>query len=74
MWFTTVLGPTPPAHATEQWVKTAVDVLIYRVVYGVTDQIVAFGPEISTDSDDELRRSWRHAVARKLADHRSKLS
>lgn len=74
VWFTTVLGPAPPAHATEQWVKTALDVLTYRVVYGVTDQIVALGPEISTDSDDELRRSWRHTVARNLDGQRSKLS
>lgn len=74
VWFTTVLGQAPPAHKTEEWVKTAVDLLAYRVVYGVTDQIVALGPEISTDSDDSWRRSWRHELANRLAAHRSKLS
>lgn len=74
VWFTTVFGPGPPRHETEQWVKTAVDVLAYRVIYGVTDQIVALGPEISADSDDTTRRSWRQQLANRLTTHRPKPS
>lgn len=74
VWFSTVLGPGPPAHATEQWVKTAVDVLAYRAIFGVSDQIVALGPENGPDSDGAIQRSWRHTVAQQLAGHRSKLS
>lgn len=73
VWFTTVLGPTPPAHETARWVKTAVDVLAYRVIYGVSDQLVALGPEIG-DGVDATRCSWRRRLAGQLAEYRSELS
>lgn len=73
VWFSTVLGPTPPAHETAQWVKTAVDVLAYRVIYEVDDHIIALGPERS-DGGDATRRSWRTRLADQLAEHRSELS
>lgn len=73
VWFTTVLGPTPPAHHTTRWVKTAVDVLAYRVIYEVADQLVALGPEIG-DGVDATRRSWRRSLSGQLAEYRSELS
>ncbi|MDH2390613.1 hypothetical protein QCN29_17805 [Streptomyces sp. HNM0663] len=43
VWFVTVLGPAPPADATQEWIDLAVDVLVYRITHQVTDPVVALG-------------------------------
>ncbi|WP_051581080.1 hypothetical protein [Pseudonocardia acaciae] len=42
-WFETALGPGAPSTNTESWLETAVDVVTYRLVAGVDDQILALG-------------------------------
>ncbi|MFI7547795.1 hypothetical protein [Actinoplanes sp. NPDC049599] len=43
-WFTTVLGHRPlPARAAE-WREAAIQLVLYRITYEVTDAVVALGP------------------------------
>lgn len=62
VWFATVLGITPPGTGTDEWLKTATELVAYRITYGVTDPVLALGatPDINTGD-----RYWLH---RKLAD------
>ncbi|MEV0700020.1 hypothetical protein AB0I53_19230 [Saccharopolyspora sp. NPDC050389] len=62
-WFTTVLGPTPPATRTEKWVNTATLLLAYRAMYEVTDLVVALGPKPSRNG-----ASLRHTLYEELED------
>ncbi|MEU1747364.1 hypothetical protein [Micromonospora arida] len=39
-----VLGHHPPATDTQHWLDTAVSLLMYRVMYVVSDPVVALGP------------------------------
>lgn len=55
-WFDTVLGPGPPVDAGP-WMQTAVDLIAYRVTYGVTDTVVALGDPPGPDSPTQ-RREW----------------
>lgn len=66
-WFTTVLGPIPPAQDTRAWMDAATTLLAYRVTYGVTDPIVALGPE-PVEADGSRRRAWHHGLRRQLRD------
>ncbi|MET8220771.1 hypothetical protein [Streptomyces hirsutus] len=63
-WFVTVLGAAPPARATEQWLETAIRVLLYRLTYDITDPVVALGPEPS--GTDRHRRSWHDELRKDL--------
>ncbi|WP_244967307.1 hypothetical protein [Streptomyces cacaoi] len=45
VWFVTVLGPAPPAEATQEWIDLAVDVLVYRTTHQITDPVLALGPK-----------------------------
>jgi hypothetical protein len=63
-WFVTVLGSAPPASSTEKWLDTATQVLLYRLTFDVTDQIVALG---SKPSDaDRHRREWYEQLIKDL--------
>lgn len=42
-WFETVLGPTVSPEHPEQWLRTAVDVVVYRLVHQVDDLAIALG-------------------------------
>jgi len=44
-WFTTVLGPMPPAEHTDRWMEVATELLAYRITYRIGDPVVALGPE-----------------------------
>ncbi|MEU5971954.1 hypothetical protein [Streptomyces globisporus] len=55
-WFATVLGPAPPARNTDRWLECATRVLLYRLTYRVTDQVLALGAR--PDPDDEHRHEW----------------
>lgn len=64
-WFATALGSAPPAQETDRWLECATGVLLYRLTYGVDDQIVALGPAPTAASShrrgwyDELRKDLR---------------
>lgn len=61
-WFVTVLGAAPPARATDQWMETAALVLLYRLTYDITDQVVALGPQ---PPDTDRHRRCRYEQLRK---------
>ncbi|MBC2908381.1 hypothetical protein, partial [Streptomyces cupreus] len=63
-WFVTVLRAAPPANGTEQWLETATGVLLYRLTYDVTDQVVALGPQ--PPESDRYRRSWYDQLRKDL--------
>jgi|GEM_PF-2676900 len=64
-WFTSVLGPIPPAEDTRAWMEVAVDLLAYRVTYDITDPSVALGPDPAPE-DSPRRRAWHHQLRRRL--------
>ncbi|MFJ9634955.1 hypothetical protein ACIRU8_45420 [Streptomyces sp. NPDC101175] len=64
VWFVTVLGPVPPATNTQEWTDLAVQVLAYRITYGITDQVVALGPE--PHAYGPRRTPWFHELTQKL--------
>lgn len=64
-WFTTVLGPIPPADDTRDWMDTGTELLAYRVSYQVSDPVVALGFEPS-EQDSPRRKEWHHRLKRQL--------
>jgi hypothetical protein len=66
-WFTTVLGPIPPAQDTRAWMDVATTLLAYRVTYGVTDPIVALGAPPG-ELETARRRAWYQQLRRQLAE------
>ncbi|MFJ9521342.1 hypothetical protein ACIRPK_24205 [Kitasatospora sp. NPDC101801] len=66
VWFTTALGPMPPRADTAGWLDAATDALVYRMLYGVRDEVLALGriPAQATarqradrkDAEEGLRR------------------
>ena len=63
-WFVTVLGSTSPATKTLKWLDTATQLLLYRLIYRVTDSVVALGdkPENRTGR----RAEWYEQLAKDL--------
>lgn len=43
-WFTTALGHRPAPTRAADWRETAIQVVLYRITYAVTDPVVALGP------------------------------
>jgi chromosome segregation ATPase len=66
-WFTSVLGPIPPAEDTRSWMDVATDLLAFRVTYGVDDPASALGPEPGVDASAR-RRAWHQQLRRRLRD------
>ncbi|MFH8894487.1 hypothetical protein [Streptomyces sp. NPDC017949] len=64
VWFATVLGSVPPAARTQKWVETATGVLLYRLVYGVTDAVVALGDKPAGRTG--RRAEWHKQLAQDL--------
>jgi chromosome segregation ATPase len=62
-WFTTVLGPIPPAEDTRAWMDVATSLLAYRVTYAVTDPVVALG-KAPSDAENARRRAWYQQLRR----------
>jgi prefoldin subunit 5 len=62
-WFTTVLGPIPPAQDTRAWMDVATSLLAYRVTYGVSDPIVALGGA-PAEAETARRRAWYQQLRR----------
>ncbi|MEU1036319.1 hypothetical protein ABZ402_48420 [Streptomyces mirabilis] len=63
-WFVTVLGSAPPARSTQKWLETATEVLLYRLTYDITDQVVALGEKPSDTA--ERRRAWYEKLRKDL--------
>lgn len=66
-WFTSVLGPIPPAEDTGAWMDAATGMLAYRVSYEVTDPVLPLG----ADPDDRAgarRKGWHAQLKRQLRD------
>lgn len=63
-WFVTVLGSAPPARETQKWLETATQVLLYRLTYDVTEQVVALGNKPS--DTDRHRREWHDQLIKDL--------
>ncbi len=66
-WFTTVLGPIPPAEDTRAWMDVATSLLAYRVTYGVTDPVVALGSP-PAEAETARRRAWYQQLRRQFVD------
>ena len=66
-WFTSVLGPIPPAQDTRAWMDVATSLLAYRVTYGVSDPIVALGRQPS-EAETARRRAWYWQLRRQFSD------
>jgi len=66
-WFTTVLGPMPPAQDTRAWMDVATSLLAYRVTYGVNDPVLALGRQPS-EAETPRRRAWYWQLRRQFSD------
>jgi hypothetical protein len=66
-WFTSVLGPIPPAEDTRAWMDVATSLLAYRVTYGVTDPVVALGRP-PAEAETARRRAWYQQLRRQFTD------
>lgn len=63
-WFVTVFGSAPPARSTQKWLETATEVLLYRLTYSVTDQVVALGEKPPDTA--QRRRAWYDRLRKDL--------
>ena len=68
-WFTSVLGPIPPAQDTRAWMDVATNLLAYRVTYAVTDPTIALGRAPAED-ETARRRAWYLQLRRQLGELR----
>lgn len=64
VWFVTVLGSAPPARETDRWLECATGVLLYRLTYGIDDQVVALGPAPTAAS--RHRHHWYDELCKDL--------
>ncbi|WP_234321124.1 hypothetical protein [Streptomyces katrae] len=64
VWFATVLGSVPPAARTQKWVETATGLLLYRLVYGIRDSVVALGDKPAGRTG--RRAEWYKQLAQDL--------
>ncbi|GAA4158085.1 hypothetical protein [Actinomadura keratinilytica] len=69
-WFTAAFGYRPPSDRTEAWTRLAVDVLAYRLVWDVTDQVAALGDPPAYDAAHGARYAEYQSLASRLADMR----
>lgn len=67
VWFDTALGTTPPPD-TEPWLRTATELLAYRLSYAVEDPVAALGPEPPPDAPAR-RHEWYVTLGIQLKEH-----
>jgi hypothetical protein len=63
-WFENALGPGAPATNTKSWLDTASEVVAYRLVNGIDDQLLVLGQRPTTsgwqqDEHDNLASAYR---------------
>lgn len=63
VWFSTALGVSAPRANTDTWLDLAADVLVYRAVYSIDDQVIALGPR----PQDSAHDPGQHAEHRDLS-------
>jgi chromosome segregation ATPase len=63
-WFTIVLRHRPPATRAEEWRDAAVQLVLYRITYEVTDRVVALGPAPAGDHRIARYEAVRAALLR----------
>jgi chromosome segregation ATPase len=66
-WFTSVLGPIPPAEDTRAWMDVATSLLAYRLTYGVTDPVMGLGRP-PAEAETARRRAWYQQLRRQFGD------
>ena len=65
-WFTTVLGHRPARTRAADWRETAVQVVLYRLTFEVTDRVVALGPAPPDGGYRATRHDAVEAALRRL--------
>lgn len=66
-WFVKVLGIAMPRRNWEAWLRAAIGVIYYRIVYGVSDRLYALGAV----PDDEEQRAEYDQLTRECAPWRT---
>lgn len=69
VWFSTVLGMSPPADA-EHWLQTGVELLAYRATYKITDPVIALGTPPEPKAGSTRRREWHSTLSTRFQRYR----
>lgn len=66
-WFENMLGPAAPPGKADDWLYTATDVVLYRLLHGVTSPADALGP---APRDEGHRKTLHDRLTRECSDYR----
>ncbi|MFJ5989474.1 hypothetical protein [Lentzea sp. NPDC092896] len=66
-WFENMLGPAAPPGRADDWLYTATDVVLYRLLHGVTSPADALGP---VPSEEGHRKTLHDRLTGECADYR----
>ncbi len=69
-WFTSVLGPIPPAQDTRRWMDAGTALLAYRITYAISDPVQALGPRPDRSARPR-QASWHDQLTRQLNELRT---
>ncbi|MEV6716081.1 hypothetical protein AB0M48_29015 [Lentzea sp. NPDC051208] len=66
-WFENVLGPAAPPGKADDWLYTATDVVLYRLLHGITSPADALGP---APEEEGHRKTLHDRLTGECADYR----
>ena len=66
-WFENALGPAAPPGKADVWLYTATDVVLYRLLHGITSPADALGP---APQDEGHRKDLHARLTNECAEHR----
>lgn len=66
-WFENILGPAAPPGRADDWLYTATDVVLYRLLHGVTSPADALGP---APLDEGHRKTLHDRLTSECTDYR----
>ncbi|WP_439660097.1 hypothetical protein ACSHWB_00490 [Lentzea sp. HUAS TT2] len=66
-WFENMLGPAAPPGKADDWLYTATDVVLYRLLHGVTSPADALGP---APSEEGHRKTLHDRLTSECTDYR----
>ncbi|MGW6445010.1 hypothetical protein [Lentzea sp. NPDC055074] len=66
-WFENMLGPAAPPGRADDWLYTATDVVLYRLLHGITSPADALGP---APRDEGHRKTLHDRLTSECADYR----
>ncbi|MCX2952584.1 hypothetical protein [Lentzea sp. NEAU-D7] len=66
-WFENMLGPAAPPGKADDWLYTATDVVLYRLLHGITSPADALGP---APQDEGHRKTLHNRLTGECADYR----